>query len=103
MKSSFPKHNQQNWRWHCKLISLYIRIYHSLPQIDHSCIDHIIWDPNNLPYSAIVTTFQLPKPSTSLNRPFQVGPVIDRFREICTCIHIYMHTYMIHTYMHSCT
>ena len=33
-------------------------------------------------YTTIVTIFQLPKPTTSLNGPFKVGPIGGPLREI---------------------
>ena len=54
-------------------------------------IDRFILVPNDRIYNAIVMIFYLHKPTTSINRPFKVGPMVGRFRED-------LHTYMyVHT------
>ena len=45
-------------------------------------IDHFIWVPNDRLYNITITIPLLPKPTTSLNGPFQVDPIVGRFRYV---------------------
>ena len=42
------------------------------------------------PNRSILSIFKLPKPTTSLNGPLKVGPIVGQFREVLLCIYIYI-------------
>ena len=47
-----------------------------------SYVVHFILVPNDCPCNTIVLIFLLPKPTSSLNGPFKVGPMVCRFIEV---------------------
>ena len=58
-----------------------IHIYTVKPPLLTTSTDPLHWSIYFGPKRSLIQVFQLRKPTTSLNRPLKVGPMVGRFRE----------------------